>query len=71
MTGNAANQYDVYYRTHVQNIGWMAWASNGADSGSAGYGWRLEGIQIQLVPKGDPAPSNADAASSVPFAQAD
>lgn len=69
LTGEAATKYDVYYRTHVQNIGWMSWAKNDEASGSAGYGWRLEGIQIQLVEKGGAAPSNADAARDVAFAQ--
>ena len=46
----------MYYRVHCQKFGWMGWAKNGARSGSAGYSRRLEGIQIVLVKKGNPAP---------------
>ncbi len=58
LTGNLASHYDIYYRVHCQNIGWMGWAKNGESAGTAGYSYRLEGIQIQLVEKGDSAPSN-------------
>ena len=34
----------------------MGWSKNGDSSGSAGFGYRLEGIEIQLVLKGAPAP---------------
>ena len=39
LTGSAAANYDIYYRTHVQNLGWLDWAKNGAASGSAGYAY--------------------------------
>jgi uncharacterized protein YjdB len=55
--GDVANYYDVYYRVHAQDIGWLSWAKNGEYSGTAGRSARLEGIQIVLVPKGSPAPS--------------
>ncbi len=56
LTGDIADDYDVYYRVHAQNVGWMGWAKNGASSGTAGYSYRLEAIEIKLVEKGDPAP---------------
>lgn len=34
----------------------MDWAKNGEPAGTAGYGKRLEGIKILLVPKGELAP---------------
>lgn len=40
---------DIYYRTHVQNIGWQGDRKNGEVSGTSGYGYRLEAIQMQLV----------------------
>ncbi len=55
--GEVADYYDVYYRVHAQDIGWLSWAKNGECSGTAGRSARLEGIQIVLVPKGSPAPS--------------
>lgn len=54
--GEMAQHYDVYYRVHAQDVGWMGWAKNGEHSGTAGYGRRLEGIQIVLVPKNGAAP---------------
>ncbi|WP_425955225.1 hypothetical protein [Xylanimonas sp. McL0601] len=56
-TGEMAKHYDIYYRTHAQNFGWLGWAKNGAQSGTAGYGYRLEAVDVRLVAKGDPAPS--------------
>ena len=55
--GEVADYYDIYYRVHAQDIGWMGWAKNGECAGTAGRSARLEGIQIVLVPKGSPAPS--------------
>ena len=39
----------VSYKTHVQDIGWQAYVSNGAQSGTSGQSKRLEGIQIKLA----------------------
>jgi len=60
LTGDAANQYDVYYRVHAQNFGWMGWAKNGESAGTEAFGYRLEAIQIQLVSKGGAAPGSTD-----------
>ena len=56
LTGQLAEKYDIYYRTHCQNFGWLDWAKNGQRSGSEGYAYRLEAIEIVLVHKGDAAP---------------
>ena len=58
LTGENADEYDVYYRTHVQNFGWTGWARDGESCGSAGYAYRLEGIEILIVPAGAPAPGS-------------
>ena len=60
LTGEMAEHYDVYYRVHAQEFGWMGWASNGQAAGTAGYSYRLEAIQIQLVPKGEAAPGSTN-----------
>lgn len=36
------------YRTHVQNVGWQSFVSNGVISGTEGLGLRLEGIEVKL-----------------------
>ncbi|WKY44073.1 GLUG motif-containing protein [Eubacteriaceae bacterium ES2] len=56
LTGADADYFDIYYQVHVQNLGWLDWASNGHPAGSAGFGYRLEGIRIVVVPKGGDAP---------------
>ena len=38
----------VYYKTHVQNIGWQDYVRNGKMAGTSGQSLRLEGIQIYL-----------------------
>ena len=52
LTGEMANHYDIYYRVHAENFGWLGWARNGERAGTAGYAYRLEGIEIKLVEKG-------------------
>lgn len=56
LTGDIENYYDVYYRVHCENLGWLGWTCNGNPSGSEGFSYRLEAIQIKLVPKGSGAP---------------
>lgn len=58
LTGEMARKYDVYYRVHVQNYGWLSWAKNGENAGTEGLGLRMESMQILLVKKGENKPSN-------------
>ena len=58
LTGEMAKQYDIYYRVHSQEFGWLGWAKNGESAGTEGYSYRLEAIQIQLVKKGSSAPGS-------------
>ncbi|MCG2730948.1 MAG: S8 family serine peptidase, partial [Acetobacterium sp.] len=61
LTGADANKFDLYYRTHVENLGWLGWAQKNEDSGSAGFGYRLEGIEIMVLEKGTPFDTSGDA----------
>ena len=66
LTGDLANKYDIYYRVHAENYGWMAWTKNGASAGTQGYSYRLEAVQIKLVAKGaSGAPSTSGTAFRV------
>lgn len=56
LTGELSKHYDVYYRVHAEDFGWLDWAKNGESSGSEGLAKRLEGMEIQLVKKGEKAP---------------
>ena len=58
LTGELAEQYDVYYRSYVQGIGWLDWAENGETSGTLGYAKELYIIQVKLVKKGEDAPGD-------------
>ena len=67
LSGYVAQQYDVYYRVHAENFGWMGWAKNGEPAGTAHYSYRLEGIEIVLVPKGEDPPVRTDTKTSSAF----
>ena len=51
LTPELAKNYDVYYRAHVQSIGWMDWVKNGEIAGTTGESKRIEAIQIKIVLK--------------------
>ena len=53
LTGEMSRYYDVYYRVHAQNYGWLGWAKNGEQAGTSGYSYRLEGIEIKIYKKGE------------------
>lgn len=68
LLGSLASKYDIYYRVHAANIGWMAWAKNGEQAGTQGYGYAMEAIQIVLVEKGkDPQDLKPDSVTSDAF----
>lgn len=60
LTGEMKEQYNIYYRVHLSDIGWLDWAVNGNLAGNEGYNKKIEAIQIQLVKKNGAAPGNTD-----------
>ncbi len=60
LTGNDSDEFDIYYRVHAQNFGWLDWAKNGDSSGTSGFGYRLEGIEIVILPRDTTAPGAND-----------
>lgn len=46
--GEKANDYQLWYRVHVQNIGFMDWVRNGEVAGTEGGNLQIEAIQIIL-----------------------
>ncbi|EOI05060.1 hypothetical protein UAY_00534 [Enterococcus moraviensis ATCC BAA-383] len=67
LVGTTLSRYNLYYRVHVQNFGWMGWAKNGEPAGTEGYGYRVEAMQVCFVPKNKPAPgSTANAFKKMP-----
>lgn len=65
LTGEISSYYDVYYRVHAQDYGWLGWAKNGEISGTSGLSKRLEAIQIVLVKKGYAVPGDIYGISGV------
>ena len=53
LTGDAANAYDVWYRTQIQTYGWLEPTLNGNWSGSQGLSKRMEAVQVRLDPKNE------------------
>ena len=60
LTGEMAEKYDIYYRVHSADLGWLGWTKNGESAGSEGFGKQVEAFQIQLVKKGDAAPGSTE-----------
>ena len=52
LTGDVSNRYDIAYRVHVQDYGWLGWALNGTMTGSSQLSKRIEAIEIKLIEKG-------------------
>ncbi|MCR4689612.1 MAG: hypothetical protein K5745_08725 [Saccharofermentans sp.] len=65
LTGELAENYNVYYRVHAQGYGWLDWTSNGREAGTEGLGFRLEAIQIVLLSKGEEDPGQLGGIKSV------
>ncbi|RHN19811.1 N-acetylmuramoyl-L-alanine amidase, partial [Collinsella sp. AF31-11] len=47
LTGNDASKYDIYYRIHAADYGWLGWAKNDAAAGTVGLAKQAEAIQIK------------------------
>ena len=62
LTGALSEKYDIYYRTHCRDFGWLGWAKNGESAGSEGYAKNIEAIEIKLVKKGEQGPSSGGTA---------
>jgi len=60
LSEQTAQDYDIYYRVHCQEFGWMGWAKNGGSAGTTGFSYRLEGIEIIVVGKGGTAPGSLE-----------
>ena len=59
LTGEAAQQYDVYYSVTSSGQGKMGWAKNGEVAGTVDIGERLLSLEVVLLPKGSDAPVSA------------
>lgn len=51
LSGDLAQNYDIYYRIYMSNCGWLDWAKNGQTAGTVGFAAVIEGMQVLLVKK--------------------
>lgn len=49
--GANADKYNIWYRVHMQGIGWGAWVKNGNVAGTTGQKRRVEAVQIIIEKK--------------------
>ncbi len=45
---NPSSGVPIKYQTHVQNVGWQGWKTNGEVAGTSGQSLRLEGMYIDV-----------------------
>lgn len=50
--GENADKYDIFYRLHIQDKGFLNWSANGAINGTVGGNVQAEAIQIFVTEKG-------------------
>lgn len=70
LTKPMADAYDVWYRVHVSNVGWMGWVKNGEVAGVTGGNNSIEAIEVKVTPKGylAPGPTTSSTISQGPLA---
>lgn len=56
LNGAAEQNYDIWYRVHSANVGWLGWATNGEEAGTQGYAYGVQAIEVVLLKKGSSAP---------------
>ena len=47
--GSVGSDSGLSYRTHIEHYGWLDWESGGEMAGTAGYGARVEALQLELT----------------------
>ena len=58
-TKSLYNSYDLYYRVHVNDIGWLGWTKNGEIAGITGDSTKkIEAIELFLTYKNSPVPGS-------------
>lgn len=50
LTGSEAQNYNIYYRTHIADYGWTSYSNDGEASGSEGYNKPIEAIDVIILP---------------------
>lgn len=58
LTGDAEKYYDVWYRVHVSNVGWLGWTRSGSDAGTNVSSNSIEAVEVIVKLKGSDAPGS-------------
>ncbi len=58
LTGSAASYYDVWYRAHCSNKGWLGWTKNGGSAGADSASYPIEAYQVKITSKNASAPGS-------------
>ncbi|WP_080146734.1 N-acetylmuramoyl-L-alanine amidase [Marinilactibacillus piezotolerans] len=66
LTGPQASKFDIYYRVHSRSFGWMPWAKNGEKAGTEGFDYRIESMQVTVLPKNDTSIDTTGNAYEIP-----
>lgn len=53
LIGPEAENYDIWYRLHVRDLGWLNWSCNGQVNGTEGGNLQAEAIQIEVHSKAE------------------
>ena len=53
LTGELEKYAEIYYRTYVEKYGWLGWTKNGQIAGTTSISYKLQAIQVKIVPKGN------------------
>lgn len=67
LSGAQAKHYTLWYRTFIDDVGWMAWACDGAASGSTGHGYAIRGYQATILPVGTLPPAEPPSATKYAY----
>lgn len=62
LSGEAAKNYDIFYRVYSDTVGWSGWAKNGNAAGTEAYAKGIESIEIKIAWKGDNPVTVSDSA---------
>ena len=54
LTGELANNYDIFYKVYSPKFGWLDWTKNDDIAGTIGYHKGIEGFRVKLVSKKNP-----------------
>ena len=56
LTGDYAALYNVWYRVHIANVGWLDWTNNGAAAGNDSPDNPIEAYEVRVLPRESGAP---------------